>query len=867
MTVFRRIAYQDTTLEALRQYLALADGRAPEAAFELYQAANPNHAARGTYRPADGLAAVPYVCLRLPTGGGKTYLATQTIDVIAKTIGPDHPLIVWLVPTNTIRQQTYDTLTKPGHPNREALAAAFGDQFVRVLDIADFTQLHPSDLRDKTCIVISTLAVPRIGDTDERRIYAHHEDLEPHFARFTAAQLAADYLDRENDQVKYSFRNLLALHRPVVIVDEAHNASSSLSVETLGRLRPRGIIEFTATPADNSNILHHVSASQLKAEDMIKLPIVLTEHQTWQAAVSDSVRTRDQLHELARLERDYVHPIVLIQAESKDKEVTVEVIKQYLMDEERIASERIAIATGTQRELDDIDLLDPNNPIEYVITIEALKEGWDCPFAYVFCSVATVHNKRDVEQLLGRVLRMPWAKKRTQPDLNRAYAHVSSSSWPQAVSQLHDRLVNMGFDAQEVNQFIQPQLPLAEPTPTASRVVREGLQFTYSAAPDMALFTLEEQSVIQVIPTASERVIMQVSGPVSPELEQKLIQAAPKKDRVAVEQTFAVYRQQRPRRAAEPFSVPQLCLLIDGQWEAADEEWFIDERGWDLLGYPAELSAGEFAVEETSTSYLIDLQGERLVEKYLGSQLELDLNTAPTEWDRLKLSRHLDERLRKDTVRQAVMLEFIRRTLDYLIDRRQISLTALIRTRTVLQRALAAKIKAYELAAYDSGYQTVMFGTEYTVETRYAYAFKFDPDIYPANWFYSGSYQFSDKHLYPSIGELKSQGEEFDCAQAIDRCSHVKRWVRNLPLYGYALPLAKGNFYPDFVAELYDGRLLIVEYKGEHLEDYEQEKRNIGERWEECDPDKKALFLWAVKRDPQGRDVYQQLEDKILGKK
>ncbi|CAG0988062.1 hypothetical protein ANRL3_02575 [Anaerolineae bacterium] len=313
--------------------------------------------------------------------------------------------------------------------------------------------------------------------------------------------------------------------------------------------------------------------------------------------------------------------------------------------------------------------------------------------------------------------------------------------------------------------------------------------------------------------------------------------------------------------------MPRLCLWIDDEWEVADEEWFLDERGWNLLDFHAELSAGEFAIEETSTSYLIDLQGERLIEKYLGAQLELDLNAAPTDWDRLKLSRHLDDKLHRDNVRQEVMMEFIRKTLDYLIDRRKVSLTALVRNRTVLQRALAARIKAYEVEAYERGYQTVMFGSESAVETRYTYAFNFDLDNYPANWFYTGSYQFSDKHLYPSVGELKSQGEEFDCAQAIDRCSHIKRWVRNLPFYGYSLPLAKGNFYPDFIAELHDGRLLIVEYKGEFIEDYEQEKRNIGERWEECDPDKKALFLWAVKRDPQGRDVYRQLEDKIMGRR
>ena len=94
-------------------------------------------------------------------------------------------------------------------------------------------------------------------------------------------------------------------------------------------------------------------------------------------------------------------------------------------------------------------------PIDFVITVEALKEGWDCSFAYVFCSVATVNSKKDVEQILGRVLRMPYAKRRKEAELNRAYAHVSRASWPNAVKQLHDRLVDMGFEDSEADAFIE----------------------------------------------------------------------------------------------------------------------------------------------------------------------------------------------------------------------------------------------------------------------------------------------------------------------------------------------------------------------------------------------------------------------------
>lgn len=105
--------------------------------------------------------------------------------------------------------------------------------------------------------------------------------------------------------------------------------------------------------------------------------------------------------------------------------MTVEALKTHLVEVEQIAPERIAVATGDQRELDGINLFDPKCPIEYVITVEALKEGWDCSFAYVFCSVQNIGSATDAEQLLGRVLRMPYARRRKADALNRAYAHVS----------------------------------------------------------------------------------------------------------------------------------------------------------------------------------------------------------------------------------------------------------------------------------------------------------------------------------------------------------------------------------------------------------------------------------------------------------
>ncbi len=242
-------------------------------------------------------------------------------------------------------------------------------------------------------------------------------------------------------------------------MDEAHNARTPLTFSTLKSIHPKCIIELTATPDTSdtsaSNVLFHVSASELKAEQMIKLPIMLTEHDDWKAAVSDAVLTRNKLATESQKEEEYIRPIVLFQADKKNGETPWQVLKQYLMDDLNIAEDAIAVATGTVREIDGVDLFNRNCKIESCITIEALKEGWDCSFTYVFCSVRDVKSSKDAEQLLGRVLHMPFAHRRKSEALNRAYAHLASPRFADAAKQLTDNLINMGFEAMEVHANIR----------------------------------------------------------------------------------------------------------------------------------------------------------------------------------------------------------------------------------------------------------------------------------------------------------------------------------------------------------------------------------------------------------------------------
>jgi type III restriction enzyme len=200
-----------------------------------------------------------------------------------------------------------------------------------------------------------------------------------------------------------------------------------------------------------------VTAQELKAAEMIKLPVVLSEHLTWQQAVDAAIARQAELEVVARADADYIRPIVLFQAQDKGQEANVAVLKAYLLDN-GIAENRIRIATGDQRELDAVNLFDPACPVDFIITVEALKEGWDCSFAYVFCSLANVGSATDAEQLLGRVLRMPYARRRKDDRLNRAYAHLASPRFADAAMALRDRMVAMGFDESEAEaNILAPQ--------------------------------------------------------------------------------------------------------------------------------------------------------------------------------------------------------------------------------------------------------------------------------------------------------------------------------------------------------------------------------------------------------------------------
>lgn len=875
--------YQAETLNALRGFLeeavlaglagayAKITGR-PETARRLGRMA-------GRYRPLAGLPEVPYVCLRLPTGGGKTILAAHAIETVRDAwIGEEHPLALWLVPSNTIRLQTVEALRNSRHAYRRVLDEAFGGR-VRIFDIADFAQIRPHDIRDHLCVVVGTIQTLRVTSTEGRKVYAHHEDMEAHF---TGRRLTLPSLERFADgpskgRVKFSFANLLHLRRPLMIVDEAHNAVTGLSREMQLRVRPSAVIEFTATPRPDSNILYSVSAQELKQAEMIKLPIMLSEHDSWQNAVNGAVAARASLAEAAKGDPRYIRPIVLFQAQPRDREVTVEVLKKHLVEVEQIPETRIAVATGDQRGLDGVDLFDPECAIEHVITVEALKEGWDCSFAYVFCSVSRIQNAVDVEQLLGRVLRMPYAERRKTAELNRAYAFLSEPSFGAAARALADKLVAMGFEEAEALDSIEPvQKDLDGDRGLFGQRDRPKPTFMHTVAATAAVAAeLRKRDGVTVREIEGGKVEIAVVGLVDGRLESAIAGALSEAERKGFAEAVAKHRaevedQLSPAERGERLEVPRLMAEIQGTLEFADTDLLMEWHDWSLLDHSAKMDEREFAVRETARSFEIDLDGHRVTYQFADEQEQLALDVDVEGWTPEALVLWLDRQVRQPDIHQGELLRWLRDLVGHLTMARGMRIAALMRCKFILARKAREKIAAIRQKERTRVYQRCLLAPEAWVEVRFDDAFAFRNGMYADQRRYRGRWRPRRHFLGPDqvpAFDGAEDGEELQCAQAIDSLPGVKHWIRNVARHpsSFWLPTASDRFYPDFVALLHDRRLLAVEYKGAHLADAADtaEKRTIGALWESKSGGR-CLFIVA-ERNVDGKDVRAQLAAKTAG--
>lgn len=433
--------------------------------------------------------AIPNVCLKIPTGGGKTLLAAASVgQVFSSYLNRHTGLVLWIVPNEAIYRQTLKTLTNRDHPYRQMLNIA-GAGRVKILE--KDSPLTRLDIDSHLCVMLLMLQSAARKDEAQRKLKAfrdrgnvlgfvpREDDIEAHwqllaevpnldaYAPWGASQ--AEARATKGSIVKSSLGNVLRLVRPMVVIDEGHHAYTDNALRTLDGFNPCFMLELSATPrvssdkggkaTSGSNILVDVRGTDLEQAEMIKLPIHVDMRgwSDWQSCLSASVdRLNGLAVEAATLQTEtnrYIRPILLVQVERTGKDmrdsgyIHAEDAKAYLM-QLGFTEAQIAIKTSDKDELkspENIDLLKPSCEIRAIITKQALQEGWDCPFAYVLCALAAGKELRSMTQLMGRILRLPHVAKTGRAALDACYVLCHDARTGEVIKAIKQSLETEGM--------------------------------------------------------------------------------------------------------------------------------------------------------------------------------------------------------------------------------------------------------------------------------------------------------------------------------------------------------------------------------------------------------------------------------------
>lgn len=806
MAEFAPKAYQQQVLDSVESYFkACHEFPSPSIAFtatteSLWGRGNP-------YNPLSGFPSdMPYFCLRVPTGGGKTWLAAKSVALVnTHLLRCEYSAILWLVPSRSILDQTLKALKDRTHPYCAALRDAGP---INVLSLDDAKSITRATLDTSTTIIVATRQAFQVEEEESRKVYQSSGALMHHFDNLSPVQRAELLTEGEgvDRTTPYSLANVLRLRRPFVIVDEAHNSRTELAFDMLARFRPSGVMELTATPdldRTPSNVLHSVSASELKAEEMIKLPVVLETEPNWQQCLADAIGRRDALQKLAQDEQrngaPYLRPLVLIQSEPRRDKVetlTYEKVKLELIDNHGILESEIVIATGDENGLELIDrtykfgITDPACPVNFIITQRALAEGWDCPFAYILVSMASLSSATAVEQLLGRVLRQPGAKHRKAKELNQSYAFVVSRNFAETAGALRDRLVaGAGFDRREMGDFViaakfdQSRLDLDGKD---GRAVFHPVTITLTEKPDLKSVPKAVRDKVEwdgksnsltINVPLTEKDAEELKAAVVSEISvTAIVQAA------EVSRTTAIEFFQTPAELGERFIVPQLALRVQGELTLFDDPEVL-EFPWNLSIVDAAPTADDLTAIKAELSVsggVIDIAKSGHVEVGFLPDLQRDLGLVYRQenWNELRIATWLCRNLPEPSLTHSSKQAFVAAWITSLLAVDGFTLARVNLHKFLIRNLLEARIRDLRKQAIAQAYQRALFDSDSAsrVAVTDQYAFEFHSQAYAPSRDYDGRFGHFDfrKHFYGRIGDFDSK-EEFECACHLDMLAQQGR--------------------------------------------------------------------------------------------
>ena len=851
--------YQKQVMRDLSAYLACVD-RTPNlfAAWREYWAEKDIAVGLGGVpRYNNSIEQVPHVCMKVPTGGGKTFMGCASVKRIFDGLPTGKPqVVVWLVPSDSILTQTIRNLSNADHPYRQRLDQDFAGRvgiYTKEM-LLNGQNFSPDTVREMLTVCVMSYGSLRINSKkkDVRKVYQENGNLFRFADYFRDTDvLLADTPDTALIQV---LRHL----EPVVVVDESHNAGSDLSTEMLNNLNPSFVLDLTATPRKNSNIISYVDARELKKEHMVKLPVVVYNRTKRQSVIQDAINMRDNIEREAIAAEQaggkYIRPIVLFQAQPRtgDTSDTFDKIKTMLTDM-GIPENQIAVKTSGVDDLKGQDLMSRDCPIRYIITVNALKEGWDCPFAYILASLANRTSTVDVEQILGRILRQPYAMQHASPLLNMSYVMTNSGDFRNTLDNIVAGLNKAGLSRkdyrigediipmQEEEQPEAPQMEL-EPQPEEPEndtfddvnvgEVKAALENTAAAAP--AVSDMVKQAAQQAADYAAQAEQSDdgfIGGELGDMLKQYAIQP------YLVEEVSGL-------------RIPQFCLksipdLFGGEYVPLEKESL--SEGFSLAGQDAQVSF-ELA---TGEMYRVDVEenGEA-VPKYKRASGELSefirnrLAQLPPEQKIESCTRMLCDQLNQNNrYKAAEIKDYVHRIVGGMTEDELAAMETAIPT---YARKIKDKIKELEDAYREKKFKQWLDAGKIVCRANYELPSVITPskatDVIP-------------KTLYEAEADDMNP-EERDFIDAVVALDNVKWWHRIIQNKGFRLN-GYITHYPDFMVMTNAGRLVLLEYKGGDRDNSNsREKLELGRQWDARSGENYRYFMVFKNREVNADGAY-----------
>ena len=347
-------------------------------------------------------------------------------------------------------------------------------------------------------------------------------------------------------------------------------------------------------------------------------------------------------------------------------------------------------------------------------------------------------------------------------------------------------------------------------------------------------------------------------------------------DRAAVE---AYWERERPvgiavkplGQYAKPLFVPRLTVK-QGERRSLLEPEELDNFTWDLAACEPALSDQEFPKEiKVGTAATIDVAANpgrrdaRTVMEVTGDVrlTQLELIGEGDDWSEVQLTRWLDRELHRGDSFMGLPLNesqpWLHRTVEHLLRDRGMNLPVIVRRRHALAELLRTRVADHGRIQVRRATEWLIRNEPDAIETSSEFAFKVEEENYRPSRCYQGTLALR-RHAFDLIFDMN--GEEAECAARINSHPNVLRWIRNTEHEtqgGFWLPKSPGKYFPDFLVELTNGTIVIVEYKmGKMANDPEERhKRAIGELWE-ARSGGRARFAWVVDRN------WQALEEKLV---